>query len=332
MRSRITTTVLAIGTAAAISVLWLNSAFAAPAHQLPVQLSDDNHLMVMTMVNGEGPFPFIVDTAAASTVVFDNLVDAVNLQRNPDMPLARIQGASGVTDAPIVNVGEVAVGDWQFDLPYAVALPELTSLDEEVFGILGINVLMQQPIGFQLSSGLINIYEPNSAIDPDTDLTGRWFQTSYDHRPNTGQFMWIEVAVNGVAIQGIMDTGARRTVINTAAVEALGFEGTVDNLVEAEPIRGGTNNATPAWNYLVSTVQFGERVWGSRNLTLADPSVIAALGMGDQPMIIFGSDFMAEQDFIIDPITRVIWMQGRRSAAFGGTGAAATVENSAAAN
>ncbi len=321
---------------ASISVLvgaWGSPVFAAEPLELPVRLSEDNHLIVEAMVNDQGPYTFVLDTAAGGTVVFDRLVEAAGLAPVADMPPIQVHGASGTIEAIFVNVGEIKVGEWHMDLDRAIALPAMPTLDHEIYGILGVDVLMTQPVGFRLSEGTLALYEQGTAIDAEEDLTGQWFSVPVENRTMSGPILWTEVSVNGVAMQAIVDTGARRTTINSAGAAALGINIETANLAEDEPIRGGANHSTPAWILPVSTVQFGDRVWGSRNLTLSDPAVLSALGVAAQPTIIFGADFLAEQDFIIDPIANVIWMQARRAAALGGFGASISdLENTAPLN
>ena len=333
MKHIASTTVAVLGFASFMASIVAAPALAREPYQLPLRLSDDNHMIVDVLVNDQGPYTFVVDTAAGMTVVFESLVVSASLPTAANGRVVQVQGASGIIDAPFVEVGALTMGDWTVELDQAIALPNVQALTEDVAGILGNDLLMDQPVGFHLSDGLLHIYEQGVAINPEQDLTGRWFDVSYETRYGHDQFLWTEVTVNGVVIQALVDTGARRTVINSAGVEALGLDPRDSSLVDDEPIRGGTNNSTPAWVQPVSTVQFGERAWGARNLTLSDPSVLNALGVAEEPMIIFGSDFMAEQNFIIDPMNKVIWMQGRRSAAFGGYGTtASTVENSSPLN
>ena len=290
-------------------------AWADAPRSVPIYMSDTGHILADATVNGAGPYTFIIDTAAGGTVVFEDFADEAGLEDIvSDQPIY-VQGASGIVEARIVKMGEVQMGEWSFTIDRAFVLP--TPAEGHIMGqgVIGIGQLLAQPIGFSLAEGRLDIYDQGEAIDAATELEGEWFSIPIEQR--NGGFIWTIAVVNGVPIEVVIDTGARRSTINPAGARALGIDPDTADLVEDEPIRGATAHATPAWILPVATVQLGERVWGGRNLTLADASVFHAIGRGNEPTIIFGADLLTEQNFVIDPVANVLWMQKRQSAALG---------------
>ncbi len=294
---------------------------AAPAladapRTVPIEMSDTGHILVNARVNGSGPYPFIVDTAAGATVLFDPVSSAAGLEDvTMDRPVI-IQGVNGTSEARLVDVGTLQLGAWQVPLSRAVSIPAPSHLDD-VAGVLGADILYRQPVGFSLGEGRLDIYEQGAGIDESAMPDGEWFAVPIDERGGEGVFFWTTLLVDGVAVDAVIDTGARRSAINIAGARALGSDPANATLAADEPVRGATAHETPAWVLPVTTVQLGEHVWGSRQFTLADLAIFEAMGRVGIPTIILGADFLAEQDFIIDPGENVLWVQKRRSAALG---------------
>lgn len=292
-------------------------ALADAPRTIPIYMSDGGHIMTDLMVNDAGPYSFILDTAAGMTVVFDDFAQEAGLEDVPGSTAIEVQGAGGAVTARLVDVGQVGAGDWHFTLDRAVSMPTVSHMGD-VDGVLGANLLFQQPVGFSLGEGELHLYEAGVPISNELTVEADgWTAVTIERRLAQMPFFWLTVEVDGVAMDAVIDTGARRSAINPAGARALGIDPDRANLTLDEPIRGATENAIPAWVLPVTTVQVGERVWGDRRLTLSDLPIFERMGLSDTPTIVFGADFLAEQDFIIDPVDRVLWVRQRRSASFG---------------
>lgn len=305
---------LALGFAACLP------AEASDPFDVPIRLSSDNHLLVDTWINDEGPYPFIVDSAASGTLVFDNLTDRIALDRVESEGTITIQASGGDIKAQVVELGQLRMGGSSFDMPYTLSFASGLDTEDETYGIVGADVLYRQPVGFALSEGVLHLYPEGEAINPDTDLTGNWFSvamTLHDDAPRSAGFFWVDVALNGVTMPALIDTGAQRSTINTAAAIAAGIDPANEALYADAPIRSAAPATVEAWVVPFSTLQMGQRVWASRNVSLADLPILEYFGRHDTPSMILGADFLAEQNFIVDPIGMQLWVEGRRSSALG---------------
>ncbi len=295
-------------------------ALAADPFDVPVRLTSDHHLIIDTWVNDEGPYPFIVDSAASGTIIFDNLSDRMALERVVSEGTITLQASSGSIAAEVVELGSVRIGAEQIDLPYILSFSPGLALEETSYGILGADVLYRQPVGFALSEGRLHLYRTGEAIDPETDLEGSWFAVEMSEREGFAEgqgFYWIDVAINGVTIPALIDTGAQRSTINSAAAVAAGIDPAYVALTEDAPIQSASPDMVAAWIVPVSTLQLGERVWAARTISLADLPIFASFEADDQPVMILGADFLAEQNFVIDPIGRQLWVQARHPSVLG---------------
>lgn len=86
------------------------------------------------MINGRGPFRFILDTGASQSVVTKRVVDAIGLLLSPDSQLM-LHGVTGSAAVPAVRLETLQTGDLiQRDLRVAV----LNSVMGGADGILGV--------------------------------------------------------------------------------------------------------------------------------------------------------------------------------------------------
>jgi len=106
----------------------------APAVRFDVD--EDGGVAVAAMVNGAGPFRFLVDTGSSHTAVGDALVSRLGLQA---VAKAEIMSAAGHSTRPVVRLGRTAVGAAARKDLLASVLPsaELGRLGGEVDGVLG---------------------------------------------------------------------------------------------------------------------------------------------------------------------------------------------------
>lgn len=98
-------------------------------------------ITVDTMVNGKGPFNFVVDTGASHTVISNQTAEKLGLDTTSlgccESTTGRsAQGAGGPVAARSTTVESVEVGDVEVK-NVEVALIDLTSLDRNWDGIIG---------------------------------------------------------------------------------------------------------------------------------------------------------------------------------------------------
>lgn len=306
-----------LGTTAALwAACGAMPALADAPRTVPIYMSDSGHILADVTIDGAGPYTFIVDTAAGATVVFDDFVERAGLEEVEGHDPIRVQGASGTVDARLVQVGQIQMGDWSFPLNHALSLPTPSHITD-ADGVLGANVLLAQPVEFALGEGFLNVYDEGVGLSETNGPGNDWVAVPIDQRLAPVPFYWTTLVVNGVSIDAVIDTGARRSAINPAGARALGIDPDTADLAEDEPIRGATADETPAYVLPVATVQLGERVWGGRHLTLADLPIFERMGRDETPTIVFGADFLTEQNFILDPVENTLWLKKRQSAALG---------------
>lgn len=87
----------ALATLAALGVGWADQQAPTPPSSAPTRvLGGARRLTVQVFLNGQGPYPFLVDTGASASVISAVLADSLALPRGPDVTLHGIAGAQRV--------------------------------------------------------------------------------------------------------------------------------------------------------------------------------------------------------------------------------------------
>lgn len=289
-----------------IAVPFLTAQAVAATTSVSARLSEEGHYLVDLFVGGEGPYTFIVDTAAQTTVVLESFAQAAGLADANSGQRIMVHGASGMVEARLVTLGLLESGDWAFDAGTAVVIPDVPHLSD-IDRIIGAGVLFQQPVGFNAANGTLDIYSSAPSFDPALELGGEWMSVAAQSRDATS-FLWANVEINGVPFDAVIDTGARRSAINLAGSAALGYPDPVAaGLEEDEPIRGASHDFQAAWVLPVESITLSDMSWTDIQLSVSDLAVFRMIGRADQPTVILGADLLARGYFIVDAPGERLW-------------------------
>src|SRR5437899_9316658 len=134
--------------------------------QVDTGLDAYEHMLGPVMINGQGPFQFLVDTGANTSCVSKTLAERLAL---PTTEPARVHTIVGVRERPGVLIDRLEVGERKRKSVRVAVLPLTDALD----GVLGIDWLSGQrlELGFKAKSLTITrsrdeISKEHSAVVP----------------------------------------------------------------------------------------------------------------------------------------------------------------------
>jgi predicted aspartyl protease len=264
-------------------------ACAAPAFAEPIRLLPTGHWAATVRVNGEGPFEFIVDTAASVSAVFPNLRRRLALIGGGGT--RRISGASGTQTFSVFRLERIDI-DGQSALGVATLGLDGVPEDRISAGIVGADLLSRFIAEFDLPGGQLRLH------DPGTALAGRWRQVPF--RLTGLRFAVLDGRLDGQPVVMILDTGARRTIVNWRAAEMAGIARDSADLAADEPVRGATDHLTKAVRRDFDSLAAGPLRLSAARITIADLPVFAQLGLAGRPVMILGIDRLRHLRFAID--------------------------------
>jgi predicted aspartyl protease len=163
------------------------------------------------MIDGRGPFRFIVDTGASVSTISPQLANTLGLEPAAEAPMV-VNGITGTARVPSVSIRKLQAGALVIE---ATRLPVVwTPLMGGADGILGVAGLAKDCIFVDFRRNRVVISHSRGAYSP------AGFDT-IPARRLPGGLIATDARIAGVRVQAIIDTGSERTIGNSALRSAL---------------------------------------------------------------------------------------------------------------
>ncbi len=250
-----------------------------PAGQtIDAEIDNSLRLTVPVMINGQGPFDFVIDTGADRTVVSQELAKRLNL---PESGTAVLHSLGGKSRVPMVEVGSVQVSTNVIRNVRAAALPER---NVGAAGLLGVDALKGQRIVIDFEAKTMKVVpstEPEETAPTDTDLI------IVTARSRLGQLVMVDADANGKKIWVVVDTGAQNSIANGRLRTLLtkGSRGEEVKTIEMVDVLG---NRTPADYTIVTKMRIGGIGLGRAAVAFVDAHPFKLFGLTGKPAMLLG--------------------------------------------
>ena len=183
---------------------------AAPGNETLSARSDDRDRMTVEVGIGEkGPFRFLIDTGAQSTVISSGLARRLGL-----VPTARhsVLGIAGRIEVDTVELPEIRLGHRTY-ADYVTPLLEDANLGAD--GIIGIDGLQGHRVLLDFQHQRITLADARSLTFEEG------FEIVVNARRRAGQLIMTNADIDGVPTEVVIDTGAEGSIGNRAQQRAL---------------------------------------------------------------------------------------------------------------
>ena len=235
-------------------------------------------MTVEVKVNGKGPYRFVVDSGADTSVVGNRLA------RSQQLSLGTPVFLNGITDSSRVFrvlVDELQLGD---SVIRNLELPALNEGDLGADGMVGIDALVEQRLMLDFEKRTIKVED---AHIPAPRMDGEIVVTA---RRRRGQLILTQVSANNHPIQAVVDTGSEITIGNIALR---------DKLIRRNPSKAITIGVTGVTGVTVDMqlVRIAELRLGSITLhdvpiAFADVPPFEVFGLDKEPSMLLGTDIL----------------------------------------
>lgn len=265
------------------------------------------------MLNGKGPFSFMVDTGSTNTVLAERHIAALGA---PITGSATVAGTTGMAQTKVARLGLIEVGAVsKRDMRVAV-LPDagLGPVD----GILGADVFAGKKIVFDIQDKSVRIEgsrKPTRATR-DTKLANM--------RVRNGLLAEIDGKIGNVSTTLMLDTGAQNCIANMALSEALRRAHPGLDRVDNMKIFGVTGHVLAGQYIALPRVELRAFQVKDAGAVAVDAPIFDLWGLKDQPAMIVGVNLLSRLDsFSIDygarsfEATVMTGRMARNAAAFG---------------
>jgi predicted aspartyl protease len=234
---------------------------------------------VGVMVNGQGPFHFLVDSGADRTVIGAALAARLELPAEDPVTLHSMAGTSRVGT---VRIEQLALGRARIPQIIAPALPE-QFLGAQ--GVLGIDALAQERIEFDFDKKTITVQDGRVAMRGSPD------EIVVTARLRKGQLILTQVRAENVGLYAVIDSGSDITVGNSALRDRIfrRWSRVKTTTVSLMSVTGETFTAEVA---NIPEMRVGGLTLRDVPVAFADPPPFALFGLSKQPAILIGTDVL----------------------------------------
>lgn len=273
----------------------------AQPHSHAIDYTIHGHATTPVVINGAGPFSFIVDTAASAATISGALSSQLALLPFPGR--ARVQGGTGSAHTEIFIIDSLIVAGAETRAAPAARLDRVQT-DFAAAGIVGADVLAKGVLHLDLPRRRIAF----AARGDVGEARGEGW-TAIPIRLNEVHFVLVPIEIEGRKLVALLDTGARRSIVNWPTVRALGLDKSSARLSAGIPIEGATAEKIPAQSLTAATITAGDLSWDTRALTVADLPVFKPLGLSTAPAMILGLDLLRELRLVIDYDGKTLYLR-----------------------
>lgn len=238
-----------------------------------------SRLTLAVMVNGQGPFDFLVDTGSDRTLISRELADRLSL---PPGPRVKLHETAGVDEVGTVMIDRLLIGDRAVS---HIAAPAVRATDLGAAGMLGVDSLRNQHLVVDFKTMRLSS-SPSRAepLEPGTIVVhGRY---------RFGQLILADARIRGVRVYVVVDTGAQISIGNPALLKLLTRGRPTAAPTGRIKLISVTGRAMEAELDLIPEADIGALQIRNMQLAFAQDHIFDHLDLVKEPALLLGMDVL----------------------------------------
>jgi predicted aspartyl protease len=248
----------------------------------PTRIDHIGRIVVPVMIDGKGPFRFIVDTGASSSTISPQLANTLGLELSQES-LMLVNGITGTAQVPSAPIRKLQAGDLVIE---AIRLPVIWApLMAGADGILGVAALRKECIFVDFRHNRVVISRSRGASPP-------MGSERVPAKLLDGGLMTVEARIGGVRVQAIIDTGSERTIGNAALRDAVYARRRNGSIPKVTHVYGATTQVEAGEMDIAPTITLGSVKISGVSVVFGDFHIFEVWGMQARPAIIIGMDVL----------------------------------------
>ena len=239
---------------------------------------NNTRMTVEVLINGRGPYRFLVDSGADTSVV------GLRIVRNLQLPLGTPAILHGTTAS--ARVGRVLVNELKLGgaAIHNLELPALREEDLGGEGMIGIDALVEQRLMMDFEKRLI---KAEDARQPAKLLDGEIVVTA---RRRRGQLILTQVNAAHLPVEAVVDTGSEVTIGNTALRDKLLRKRRGRFLTGS--VTGVTGVTIDVQMAIIDELRLGSVTLRNVPIAFADVPPFTVFGLANEPALLLGTDLL----------------------------------------
>jgi predicted aspartyl protease len=238
----------------------------------------NTRMTVEVRVNGRGPYRFLVDSGADTSVV------GLRIARELQLPIGTPVNLHGMTSSAQVDrvlVDELSLGQSAIR---NLELPALREQDLGGEGMVGIDALVEQRLMMDFEQRVI---KAEDARQPAKMLDGEIVVTA---RRRRGQLILTQVRAAGLPVEAVVDTGSEISIGNLALRDRL-IRGNRRKFTTI-PVTGVTGVTIDLQLAVIGELRLGSVTLRDVPIAFADVPPFQMFGLSKEPALLLGTDLL----------------------------------------
>ncbi|WFL78235.1 retroviral-like aspartic protease family protein [Altererythrobacter arenosus] len=237
-----------------------------------------SRMTVEVKVNGEGPYKFVVDSGADTSVVGERIAARLGL---PDAQPVMLQTMTERKVVDRVEVDSLKLGP---TTTTDLLLPVLDERNIGAEGMIGLDALVRQRLMLDFDKRIITVED---GLVPAIVRPNEIVVTA---RLKRGQLILTEVRALGQKVEAVIDTGTEVTIGNLALRDKLRRRHAKSfKTIEIYGVTGATATLDFA---IVPLLKLGPVTFQNVPIAFADVSPFELFGLAEKPALLLGTDLM----------------------------------------
>jgi predicted aspartyl protease len=259
-----------------------------PLYAAPTRLDRIGRILAPVMINGLGPFRLTVDTGANQSVITAHLAEQLGLAILHDQTVT-LNGVTGSAEVPTAFIDTFNSGAL---VQHSLTVPVLDTVMGGAEGILG----MQDMTGKRIT---VDFARDRIEIARSRGQHAGWNFLTVPARLRFGSLLVVDATVGGVRAKAVIDTGAERTLGNTALRAALIRWERSQGQAESTQITGLTQEEQTGDYMRAPPIVLGEVEITQMYVVYGDIYVFKLWNLENEPALVLGMDVLGILDTLI---------------------------------
>lgn len=252
-----------------------------PINTIVLTPDRSTRMTVSVLLDGKGPYPFVVDTGAERTSISNELAATLALRSAGN---ARLHSVTGVTPVGLYHIGTL---DMDRHRATDLRAPGMAGAHLGGPGLIGVDTLKQQRVTMDFRKRTMTI-TPSRA----RDVTASGDDIVVKARSRAGRLVIMDATLDGERVAVILDTGSQTSLGNEALKRKLFAQRRKRPAapIELRDVMGGRMTATYTTTRALKISDFQ---FNALPIALADAHIFTELGFTDKPAMLLGMDALA---------------------------------------
>jgi hypothetical protein len=229
------------------------------------------------MLNGKGPFGFMVDTGSTNSVIVQRVAAAL---ATPIVGMARVSGTTGSADMPLAQLALLETGVVTLRNINVAVLPGGGL--EKIDGILGADVFAGKKLSFDIRAHEVKVERSRRRVAARSNI-----------RLRNGMLAEVDGAVGDIRARFMLDTGAQHCIANLSLKRELERRYPSLRRVNRVRVMGVTGTPILGDYFELPKVFFTKFTVNSSAAVAADAQIFQTWGLEQEPAMIIGASLLS---------------------------------------